>query len=302
MRQMLFVVVTALSVLVNCSFRETHARCRTTADCSVGEQCYLAFCVTADAGLSTVTAPEAAAPASTGVAAQSVSETTTCESASSLSASEGACCVAKTACYEGPDGTLDVGACKAGERACVDGKFAACSDSIAPRSEACDNPGTDDDCNGKVDDLPRLGETCTRMSSFGPCGEGRLACVDGKSELQCVRAQGSDNELCNDQDDDCDGQIDEGFDISGDRANCGKCGNTCAAAELCCGGRCLAMAAASESGCPSCSSENPCAETASCCGGACRDLKRDRRHCGACGHSCEQAQRCCEGTCQATCN
>ncbi|HET8937181.1 MAG TPA: hypothetical protein VFN67_27255 [Polyangiales bacterium] len=226
-----------------------------------------------------------------------------CEAAGAVAAQEGACCVESAMCYDGPEGTLGVGACKSGARACVDGKFATCNDSVVPRSEACNNQGSDDDCNGAVDDIEHRGETCTRTSGFGPCGEGRLDCVDGKDALECVRSESSpDVEACNDQDDDCDGQIDEAFDISSDRANCGSCGHACVSSELCCGGLCVAMTAAAASGCPSCSTEHPCAATASCCGGACRDLERDRRHCGACGHSCEQAQRCCAGECKADCN
>jgi hypothetical protein len=140
------------------------------------------------------------------------------------------------------------------------------------------------------------------MSEFGTaCGEGVRDCEDGKETLSCVRMGETPAEACNHRDEDCDGQIDEGFDVSTDRANCGTCGKTCSSAELCCAGTCLATSAAAESGCPSCSTEHPCAEADSCCGGTCRDLKRDRRHCGACGHSCEQAERCCDGACSKSC-
>jgi len=123
----------------------------------------------------------------------------------------------------------------------------------------------------------------------------------GMDGLSCVRPGPTPDEICNNQDEDCDGQIDEGFDISSDRANCGSCGKLCSSGQLCCGGTCIATSAASASGCPSCSTQHPCADAASCCGGACRDMKRDRRHCGACGHSCEQGERCCDGACKTDC-
>jgi hypothetical protein len=289
-------LVAALAVLLlpGCALRETHARCSSSADCAVGEHCYLQYCVIGDAG-----APNAAAqPGLTDTQVAPSSETTACAPATALAATEGACCVEAASCYDGPADTLGVGVCTAGARACQGGRFAACSDSVLPGSESCDNQGSDDDCNGVVDDIAGRGEACTLSSGFGPCGEGRWACADGMSSLVCVRDGPEVSESCNSQDDDCDGQIDEGFDISSDAANCGVCGKACSSAELCCGGTCLAMTAASASGCPACSSENPCTDAASCCGGACRDMLRDRRHCGSCGHSCEQGERCCAGTCK----
>src|SRR5688572_5543450 len=35
------------------------------------------------------------------------------------------------------------------------------------------------------------------------------------------------SEACNRSDDDCDGMIDEGFNLAADPANCGACGNRC---------------------------------------------------------------------------
>lgn len=305
MQLLLVGVVTGLAVLASCTLRETHQRCHTSNDCSFGQQCYLEYCVMGDAGEpadARTRAPEQSQPS--GQATSAATEVPSkCEAVSAVSAQEGACCVESAMCYDGPAGTLGVGACKSGSRACVDGKFATCGDSVVPRAEACNNQGSDDDCNGTVDDIKGRGDSCTRMSGFGPCGEGRLDCVDGKEELSCVATEsGADVEACNDQDDDCDGQIDEEFDVSSDSAHCGSCGHACASSELCCGGSCVAMSAAAASGCPSCSTQHPCAQTASCCGGACRDLEHDRRHCGACGHSCEQAQRCCDGECKADCN
>jgi len=46
-------------------------------------------------------------------------------------------------------------------------------------------------------------------------------------------------ELCNGVDDDCDGTADDGFRLSDDPSNCGRCGNVCSGAtRVCCSGRC----------------------------------------------------------------
>jgi hypothetical protein len=294
-------VVATLTTWASCTLHETHARCRTDADCMVGQECYLNYCVIADAGMSTSPqTPELGRQP--GTRTDPTSDMSVCAPASPLmAAQEGACCAADVACYDGPSGTQDVGICKAGSRACVAGKLATCSDSVVPGSETCNNAGADDDCDGAVDNIVGRGERCELSSGFGSCGEGLLDCADGKDQLSCVRSGPDPTEACNYRDDDCDGQIDESFDISSDAANCGVCGETCGTDELCCGGTCLATSAASASGCPMCGSGQPCADTASCCGGACRDLARDRRHCGSCGHSCEQGERCCGGSCSSSC-
>ncbi|MCB9740496.1 MAG: hypothetical protein H6747_14630 [Deltaproteobacteria bacterium] len=55
-------------------------------------------------------------------------------------------------CYAGPDGTQNVGACKAGKQVCdANGKLSGCSDAVVPApSDLCD--GQDDDCDGKTDE------------------------------------------------------------------------------------------------------------------------------------------------------
>ncbi len=72
------------------------------------------------------------------------------------------------ACYPGPPGTADAGACRAGRTACVAGAE-VCADAVVPVGEACD--GADRDCDGRVD------EGCAG------CGDGRVGpgegCDDG---------------------------------------------------------------------------------------------------------------------------
>jgi hypothetical protein len=59
------------------------------------------------------------------------------------------------ACYPGPQGTEGVGACKAGQQACIDegeefGVWGPCQGAVVPVSETCNQ--IDDDCNGVIDD------------------------------------------------------------------------------------------------------------------------------------------------------
>jgi hypothetical protein len=61
------------------------------------------------------------------------------------------------ACYGGPAGTDGVGICGAGIRRCEDGAWTACLGEVLPGAEVCN--GTDDDCDGAVDeDMPGCGD------------------------------------------------------------------------------------------------------------------------------------------------
>ena len=88
-----------------------------------------------------------------------------------------------------------------GERHCEAGGLTEC----APTSfaEVCNDQ--DDDCNGVVDDVPPT--ECTIENDAGTC-TGNLSCKDGAAV--CV-GQDPSEEACNGQDDDCNGELDEGF-------------------------------------------------------------------------------------------
>ncbi len=140
-------------------------------------------------------------------------------------------------CANGPTG----GACVQGVNHCTgpcvnmaDGctgtDSVTCVGYIGPTPEQCDY--VDNDCDGNIDeDLTNLG-TCG-TSNVGQCKFGSLQCVDVgatmTASIVCVGAVLPQPEICNGLDDDCDGSIDETFNLSSDPLNCGACGNVCGA-------------------------------------------------------------------------
>jgi hypothetical protein len=94
-----------------------------------------------------------------------------------------------------------------------------------PVDEVCN--GADDDCDGVIDEFDHLGAPC-EVHGPGRCGEGVFACVAGEEAPICTGGRSSaDPELCNGLDDDCDGAIDEVYDLADDPLNCGACGRRC---------------------------------------------------------------------------
>ncbi|MCZ7687240.1 MAG: MopE-related protein [Sandaracinaceae bacterium] len=183
------------------------------------------------------------------------------------------------------------GRCTAGTITCVSGAL-ACTGGIGPTTETCN--GLDDNCDGTVDEgNPGGGGLCG--TDVGICSPGTLTCSGGS--LLCVGGTGAaPAEVCNGQDDDCDGTVDEGD--PGGGAACGDTTGECAAGAIACRGGTLVCEGAT----------GPAPETCNmldddCDGMADEDfsLATDVNNCGSCGNVCtlpHAIPRCAAGTCQ----
>jgi hypothetical protein len=168
-----------------------------------------------------------------------------------------------------------------------------------PAEETCN--GLDDDCDGELDEGVPETESCQReVPGVGTC-VGTAVCL-GSLGWVCDAPEPLP-ETCNERDDDCDGETDEGFQVDGVYAtleHCGSCGTSCVdrvpnAVEACdpagpegpqcvlvgCDpgfalweGRACVLAAAP------CT---PCVDDAGCLGGACVDLGDGSFCAGPCG-------------------
>ena len=111
-------------------------------------------------------------------------------------------------CYTGPAGTEDVGICHGWDQICVGGSWSACEGEQTPETEICDN--LDNDCNGIVDGLTRSCYTGPAgTEGVGICHAGTQTCSAG-AWGSCTGQVTPQPEVCDGDDNDCDGQVDEG--------------------------------------------------------------------------------------------
>jgi alpha-tubulin suppressor-like RCC1 family protein len=118
------------------------------------------------------------------------------------------------ACYTGPSGTLNVGACRGGTETCVvggTGTWGACTGQVLPTAEVCNN--IDDNCNGTRDES--LTRTCytgpVGTSGVGTCRSGTQTCSAGSWGSTCPGEIVPRTERCDAIDDNCNGTVDDPF-------------------------------------------------------------------------------------------
>lgn len=106
-------------------------------------------------------------------------------------------------CYGGPDDTEGVGICKSGMQQCENGTWSVCEGAVEPGMETCENPGFDDDCDGEPDNL---GDCDTGLPDN--CAPGILHCT---GNIPVCEPANVEQEVCDGQDNDCNGETDEWF-------------------------------------------------------------------------------------------
>ena len=105
--------------------------------------------------------------------------------------------------------TSEPGACAAGTQVCQAGVLECVSDTPSS-TETCD--GLDNDCDGTVDE--ELVQGCD-TGLLGVCAAGTETCEQGNFG-SCIQTTQAGTEVCDGLDNDCNGQVDEGFDSDGD--------------------------------------------------------------------------------------
>ena len=117
---------------------------------------------------------------------------------------------------EGAD--YGVGICTPGVMTCDNGSV-YCNGHVGPSDEVCD--GLDNNCNGSTDEgiANSTAIVCYEgpegTLAIGECRGGIRYCTDGGFDVPCDGQILPVMEVCDNKDNDCDGEIDEGFDNRG---------------------------------------------------------------------------------------
>jgi hypothetical protein len=137
------------------------------------------------------------------------------------------------------DGTTDedlvrdcAAQCGGGVQFCKNGEWGGCIDPAqVPEGTVPDVPkelcdGIDNDCNGQTDEIFSLGGLC--FKSIGVCSNsGKFVCKADKTGTECdAPAPSFSAEICDNIDNDCDGQTDEGLSQS--------CSSECGTGQMVC--------------------------------------------------------------------
>jgi hypothetical protein len=169
---------------------------------------------------------------------------------------------------------------------------------VSTTETKCD--GKDDNCNGSIDEGFLLNSDPLNCGTCGRVCPSGAACVLGVCTYTvlpttCVPVSLTETK-CDGKDDNCNGLIDEGFNLAGDPLNCGACGRVCGAGQYCALGHCTLLVPAS-----SCT---PVAESCNYSDDNCNmvidegyNLLTDNLNCGLCGHACGSGQYCNNGHC-----
>jgi len=223
-----------------------------------------------------------------------------------------------------------VGACRQeGTMGCFGGEFVCSVTGIAPTAETCD--AADNDCDGSTDEDFTL---ATDAANCGACG---TVCRFPNAEAECIRGEcalsacmpgfhdldggpgceyactvtNDGTEICDGQDNDCDGTADEGFDFQSDAAHCGRCNVMCSAPNatlVCDQGLCILQQCAegfydgdfdTDTGCEAaCRADEACDGVDDDCDGLVDEIRDvDPLNCGECGRVCDipNAESTCNG-------
>lgn len=142
------------------------------------------------------------------------------------------------------DTTCGVGECRRTVANCANGAPQTCI-AGSPNTEICDDK--DNDCDGMTDEgfdkqtsLEHCGacnNPCIRANATAVCGAGMCSigmCNPGWTNADGIDLNGCEYpctptgpEVCDGVDNDCNGQVDEGFQLATDPTNCGVCGRVC---------------------------------------------------------------------------